>query len=145
MFLKTLAGLAIALASSGLATAEVKTDANTNFCTTATQPEGGTCKTLKLFNQSGVSAKAVNVIQQPNEAGCTKDDRRFTKNIPDQRILQIKVNTACKYKVRFKTKSRCSGDSTAYMTARKFAENKNTVFLKGKCTNLKTEVGYYKY
>jgi len=143
MFFKTLLVLAIGFAWVGTAAADVKTDADTSFCPAGAKPESETCKTLKLFNQSGVSAKAVNVIQQPNEAGCTKDERRFTDNIPDGRILQIQVNPACKYKIRFKTKSACSGDSTAYMTPSKFAENKNTVYLTGKCPQLKTEVGYY--
>ncbi len=145
MILKTLSSLALGIAWVGIAAAEVKTDADTNFCPAATKPESETCRTLKLFNVSGVSAKAVNVIQQPNEAGCAKDERTITQNIPDQEILRITVSPVCKYKVRFKTKSACSGDSTAYMTASKFAENKNTIFLAGKCSQLKTKVGYYKY
>ena len=143
MFFRTISALVIVLILIGGATAEMKNSTDTSFCPTAAKPESDTCKSLKLFNRSNDTVKAINIIQQPNEAGCTKDERRYTKNLEDETIRLVTVNPTCKYKIRFKTSSRCSGDSTAYMTPRKFAENKNTVYLKGNCKNLKTEVGYY--
>lgn len=141
MFLRTLSASAIAIAWVSSAAA----DSSSNFCPAGAKPESETCKTLKLFNKSGVTAKAVNVIQQPNETGCTKDERHYSENLGDEEIFRLKVAPKCKYKIRFKTKSDCSGDSTAYMTSSKFADGKNTVFLHGECENLKTKVGYYEW
>ncbi|MEL6724369.1 MAG: hypothetical protein AAFP81_11350 [Pseudomonadota bacterium] len=141
MFLKTFSALAIAIAWVGSAAA----DSSYNSCPAGAKPESETCKTLKLFNKAGVTAKSVNVIQQPNEAGCTKDERHYSENLGDEEILRVKVDPRCKYKIRFKTKSSCSGDSTAYMTPSKFADGKNTVFLHGKCSSLKTKVDYYQW
>lgn len=143
MFLKSSTALGVALALIGIAAADSGTSGDTNFCPTGTKPESETCKTLKLFNRAGTTVKAVNVIQQPNEGACAKDERHYPENLGDEEILRITVNPACKYKIRFKTKSKCSGDSTAYMTPSKFADNKNTVLLHGKCESLKTKVSYY--
>lgn len=98
------------------------------------------CREVKIQNKSSALVKAVIVTQQTSGDACARDERKFKDNLKRNDTLWVFLTPECSYKIRFKTESRCRGDSTAYMTPNKFSKSMDTVLLKSNCDNLKTEV-----
>ena len=103
-------------------------------------PDSANCKTVNISNWSGAVVKNVNIIQQPTDGACSKDDRTFTDNMARSVEFQARLNKACKYKVKFRTVSQCTGDKTAYFTPKKFSNGASEALLRGECSDLKTKV-----
>jgi hypothetical protein len=107
---------------------------STDYC----PPDSANCKTVNISNWSEAVVKNVNIIQQPTDGACTKDDRTFTENMARSVEFQARLNTVCKYKVKFRTVSQCTGDKTAYFTPKKFSNGASEAPLQGECSDLKT-------
>ena len=109
---------------------------STDYCPSS----GAECKTVNISNWSGAVVKNVNIIQQPTDGACSKDERTFPENMARSVEFQVRLNKACKYKVKFRTLSQCTGDKTAYFTPKKFANGVSEALLQGECSDLKTKV-----
>ena len=98
------------------------------------------CQKIKIQNRSSALVKTVIVTQQKTGNACTRDERKFKDNLKRNDKFWVSMTPTCTYKIRFKTESPCSGDSTAYMTPNKFSKGMDTVLLKSDCYNLQTKV-----
>lgn len=109
-----------------------------------------TCLGLKVINNSSALVTSVKLTQESTSGACTKDARRVTRNLAGiaggsggggGESFTIGVNTACQYKVKYKTTSGCTGNKTAHMTVKKFAAGQTYVDLSGSCGSLETSTG----
>jgi hypothetical protein len=98
------------------------------------------CRIVNVSNASGATVNKVNIIQQPTDGACAKDDRTIKREMAPSVEYQVRVNKACKYKVKFKTVSQCTGDKTAYFTPDKFSSGASEVLLHGDCSDLKASI-----
>ncbi len=119
------------IALLGSATAQVE-----DYCPSS----GADCRIVNVSNASSARVNKVNIIQQPTDGACSKDERTVKQEMAPSVEYQIRVNKACKYKVKFKTVSQCTGDKTAYFTPDKFSNGASEVLLEGECSDLKTRV-----
>ena len=119
------------LALIGSAAAQVE-----DYC----PPSGADCRIVNISNASGATVNKVNIIQQPTDGACAKDDRTVNQEMAPSVEYQVRVNKACKYKVKFRTVSQCTGDKTAYFTPEKFSNGVSEALLRGECSDLKAKV-----
>ncbi len=109
------------------------------YCSAETD-SGENCREIKIQNKSSALVKTVIVTQQKSNDTCARDERKFKDNLDRNDKFWVSMTSTCTYKIRFKTESPCSGDSTAYMTPNKFSKGMDTVILKSDCYNLQTKV-----
>ena len=109
---------------------------STDYC----PPDGADCKTVNISNWSGALVKNVNIIQQTSDGACPKVERTFPENLSTREEFSVRLNKACKYKVKFRTVSQCTGDKTAYFTPEKFSNGVSEALLRGECSDLKAKV-----
>ena len=110
--------------------------------------DAGSCRDMGVYNRSAALVTSVVITQEKTDGACTLDERKFTKNLNglggenmDGDGFTVSANTKCKYKIKFKTTSGCTGDKTAHMKPGNFAENKTYVELKNGCGTLDTRKG----
>lgn len=115
------------IALLGSASAELKT----SYC------DVGKCSKVKIKNNATVVVKSVTIIQQPTDGQCTKDERKISENLTRGFSHMIRVRDDCKYTVKFKTTSGCTGDKSAKLTPKKLQKAKDQVELTGACGSLK--------
>ncbi len=130
---RLIAMTALSLAAGGLAAAE-----DTNFCDGSEK-----CWDLSVENNSSVTVTKVKITQEKTDGACDKDERSYSQNLAGNAgsstggdTLELIVDKACKYKVKFSTTSGCTGDKVAHIGPKKFAENAETVELVGGCGTL---------
>ncbi len=121
----------ISIALIGSAGAQVQ-----DYCPSS----GADCRIVNISNWSGALVNKVNIIQQPTDGACAKDDRTVNQQMARSVEFQVRVNKACKYKIKFKTVSQCTGDKTAFFTPNKFSKGASEALLEGECSDLKTRV-----
>ena len=131
MFQKLVPLSVLSIALAGSAAAQVQ-----DYC----PPSGADCRIVNISNWSGALVNKVNVIQQPTDGACTKDDRTINQEMARSVEFLVRVNKACKYKIKFKTVSQCTGDKTAFFTPKKFSNGASEALLQGECSDLKTKV-----
>lgn len=119
------------LALIGSAAAQVE-----DYCPSS----GADCRIVNISNASGATVNKVNIIQQPTDGACAKDDRTVKQEMAPSVEYQVRLNKACKYKVKFKTVSQCTGDKSAYFTPEKFSNGASEALLRGECSDLKAKV-----
>lgn len=110
-----------------------------SYCASDTET-GDQCRKIKIQNKSSALVKTVIVTQRKTGNVCTRDERKLKDNLKRNDKFSVFLTPTCSYKIRFKTESPCSGDSTAYMTPNKFSKGMDTVLLKSDCYTLQTKV-----
>lgn len=130
---------ALVFAMAGTAAAQA------SFC-----GSGQSCLGLKVSNNSSALVTSVKLTQESTNGACTKEAHNVSQNLAGiaggsgaggGQSFTIGVNTACQYKVKYKTTSGCMGKKTAHMTPKKFAAGQTYVDLSGSCGSLETSTG----
>nr|WP_070958942.1 hypothetical protein [Hyphomonas sp. Mor2] len=123
------ASLLLALTLSSAANAEA------NFCGI-----NGDCADITIKNISSALVTAVKIEQHTTDGACKYADNNYSQNLSgwSEESFEVALNVNCKYKIKFKTTSGCSGDKTTHLTPENFAAGKEKVQLEGACGSLKT-------
>lgn len=100
------------------------------------------CRTATIANEAKVNMKNVTVVQQTTDGACTKDKRKYKGTLRSYQSLEISVNPACKYTIKFNAGTGCAGDKDAFLTEKKFQEGRLNVQIYGACGSLNTDVIY---
>lgn len=116
--------------------------ANEDFC-----GDAESCKEMSVFNRSAALVTSVTITQEKTNGDCVIDKRTFSKNLNgvggesmDGDGFTIQANSTCKYKIKYKTTSGCTGDKTGHFTPKGISTNKNYAELTGACGSLKVKV-----
>lgn len=134
----TLLSAALIPLTAGLAHAEV------SFCT-----DDGNCVKAHLENVSSSTVTSTNITQEAGKNDCEGGIKKTvsqnlvggTKLTPGNKTV-FYVDKRCKYKVKFKTTSGCSGDKTTHLSSADIREGNNVARIEGGCGTLKTKTTY---
>ena len=130
-------GIAAALAAAVCGTAM----AEDNFCS-----EGDSCIEVEIHNRSAALVKSVKIEQHTTDGACEYSDNTFSQNLSgtggdnmEGDSFMVDLDKSCKYKIKFKTSSGCTGDKTTHLTPEDFADSKSLAQLRGACGSLKVK------
>lgn len=107
------------------------------------------CTSVKIFNGSSALVKSVKVTQQTTDGACEKVEHKYSKNLSTvgggsvgirPKSITLHFKNTCRYKVKFKTTSGCTGDKVGHIGPSAFAKGKNAVGLLHDCGSLKVGV-----
>lgn len=114
--------------------------ADKDFC-----GERTACQDMGVYNRSAALVTSVTITQEQTDGACTEDKRTFTQNLSglgganmDGDGFTISANSSCRYKVKFKTTSGCTGDKSNHMEPSDFS-TKNYIELVNGCGTLKAK------
>lgn len=107
------------------------------------------CTQVKIFNGSSALVKSVKVTQQTTEGACDVVEHKYSKNLSTvgggsagirPKSITLHFSDTCRYKVKFKTTSGCTGDKVGHIGPSRFAEGQNAVGLLHDCGSLKVGI-----
>lgn len=124
-------------ASIGLAAADVP-----SFCNAGE----ANCVKAHLENVSSATVKSTDITQEAGKNNCDGGIKKTisqnltggTKLTPGEKVT-FYVDKRCKYKVKFKTTSGCSGDKTTHISSADLGAGENVARIEGGCGTLKTK------
>lgn len=125
------------MASLGLANAE-----EASFCNI----DEGNCVKAHLENVSSATITSTKVTQEAGKNACIGGiEKTISQNLtggtklsPGEKVT-FYVDKTCKYKVKFKTTSGCTGDKTTHLSSSDIQSGSNTARIEGGCGTLKTK------
>ncbi|MEL6829387.1 MAG: hypothetical protein AAFO63_04550 [Pseudomonadota bacterium] len=131
----TLLSAALITLTAGVAQADV------SFCT-----DNGNCVKAHLENVSSATVKSTKITQEKGANDCEGGIEKTisqnltggTKLTPGEKVT-FYVDKRCKYKVKFKTTSGCTGDKTTHISSGDLGAGTNVARIEGACGTLKTK------
>ena len=107
------------------------------------------CVKLYVKNSASATVKSVKLTQEQGSKTCKGGvEKTIKKNVtggtsitPGEKVA-FYADQSCKYKVKFKTTSGCTGDKTTHFNSDDFISGRNLAELSGACGTLKTKTDY---